>query len=91
MLREEMKRQINEIKDKGVISEAATEWSAPVILLSKKATDETKRCRFVAVSRVEQCDPSSLAFSPREHRQVKGKSVFHSRRYGGCLLSHADP
>lgn len=48
MLREEMKRQIEEMKDKGVISEASTEWSAPVILVSKKSTDETRRYRFVA-------------------------------------------
>jgi hypothetical protein len=48
MLREEMYRHIDEMKDKGVISEAATEWSAPVISVSNKSTDETKRYRFVA-------------------------------------------
>jgi hypothetical protein len=36
MLREEMKRQVDEMKDKRAISEAASEWSAPVILVSKK-------------------------------------------------------
>jgi hypothetical protein len=40
-LRDEMKDQIEDMKAKGVITEAATEWAAPVILVAKKSLDGT--------------------------------------------------
>jgi hypothetical protein len=47
-LRDEMKRQIEEMKERGVLSEAATEWAAPVILVHKKSPDGTPKHRFCA-------------------------------------------
>jgi hypothetical protein len=47
-----MKRQIGEVKAKGVITEAATEWAAPVILVSKNSPDGKQKYRFCADFRV---------------------------------------
>lgn len=47
-LRDEMRRQIEEMKERGVISEASSEWAAPVILITKKSPDNTPRYRFCA-------------------------------------------
>jgi hypothetical protein len=41
-----MKRQLNEMLVKGVITPCATPWAAPVILVPKKSPDGTPRYRF---------------------------------------------
>jgi hypothetical protein len=45
-LREEMKRQLDEMLAKGVITPCASPWAAPVILVPKKSLDGTPRYRF---------------------------------------------
>lgn len=47
-LRDELKNQIDEMVRKGVLTKAATEYSAPVILIRKKSTDGTTKYRFCA-------------------------------------------
>jgi hypothetical protein len=45
-LKDEMKRQRNEMLEKGVITPCATPWAAPVILVPKKSPDGTPKYRF---------------------------------------------
>jgi hypothetical protein len=45
-LRGEMKRQLDEMMDKGVITPFASPWAAPVILVPKKSPDGTPNYRF---------------------------------------------
>jgi hypothetical protein len=47
-LRDELKNQIEEMVKRGVLTKAATEWAAPVILIRKKSTDGTIKYRFCA-------------------------------------------
>jgi hypothetical protein len=47
-LRDELRHQIDEMVARGVLTKAATEWSAPVILVRKKSTDGTVKYRFCA-------------------------------------------
>jgi hypothetical protein len=47
-LRDEMRRQIEEMKERRVMSEASSEWAAPVILITKKSPDNSPRYRFCA-------------------------------------------
>jgi hypothetical protein len=41
-----MKRQLDEMLAKGVITPCASPWAAPVILVPKKSPDGTPRYRF---------------------------------------------
>jgi hypothetical protein len=50
-LREEMKRQLDEILAKGVITPCGSPWAAPVILVPKKSLDGTPRYRFCTAFR----------------------------------------
>jgi hypothetical protein len=50
-LREEMKRQLDEMLAKGVITPCASPWAAPVILVPKKSPDGTPKYRFCTDSR----------------------------------------
>jgi hypothetical protein len=45
-LRGEMKRQLDEMLDKGVITPCASPWAAPVILVPKKSPGGTPKYRF---------------------------------------------
>jgi hypothetical protein len=45
-LRDEMKRQLDEMLEKGVITPCASPWAAPVILVPKKSPDGTPKYRF---------------------------------------------
>jgi hypothetical protein len=45
-LKEEMKRQFDEMLDKGVITSCASPWAAPVILVPKKSHDGKPKYRF---------------------------------------------
>jgi transposase InsO family protein len=45
-LREEMRKQLDDMIQKGVITPAFSEWAAPVILVHKKAMDGTPKYRF---------------------------------------------
>jgi hypothetical protein len=45
-LREEMKRQLDDMLDKGVITPSASLWGAPLILVPKKSPDGTPKYRF---------------------------------------------
>jgi hypothetical protein len=45
-LRDEMKRQLDEMLAKGVITSCASPWAAPVILVPKKSPDGTPKYRF---------------------------------------------
>jgi hypothetical protein len=47
-LRDELRGQIEEMVNKGVLTKTATEWAAPVILIRKKSTDGTIKYRFCA-------------------------------------------
>jgi hypothetical protein len=47
-LREEMRRQLDEMKERGVITEAISDWSAPVILVTKQSVHQQPRYRFCA-------------------------------------------
>jgi hypothetical protein len=45
-LREEMKKQTGDMRTRGVLTEAATEWAAPVILVTKKSLHGTPKYLF---------------------------------------------
>ena len=45
-LQEEMKKQLDEMMRKGVITPCASPWAAPVILVPKKSADGTPKYRF---------------------------------------------
>jgi hypothetical protein len=45
-LRDEMRRQLDEMLAKGVINPCASPWAAPVILVPKKSPDGTPKYRF---------------------------------------------
>lgn len=45
-LRAEMKRQLEEMIQRGVITLSCSEWAAPVILVKKKSMDGTPKYRF---------------------------------------------
>jgi hypothetical protein len=45
-LREEMKRQLDEMLHRGIITPSLSEWAAPVILVRKKSVDGTPKYRF---------------------------------------------
>jgi hypothetical protein len=45
-LKDEMKRQLDTILEKGVITPCASPWAAPVILVPKKSPDGTPKYRF---------------------------------------------
>jgi hypothetical protein len=45
-LRNEMKIQLDEIIQRGVITHSCSEWAAPVILVTKKSVDGTPKYRF---------------------------------------------
>ena len=45
-LREEMKKQLDEMMRKGVITPCASPWAAPVTLVPKKSADGTPKYRF---------------------------------------------
>jgi hypothetical protein len=47
-LRDEMRNQVEEMVKRGVLTKAATEWAAPVILIRKKSTDGAVKYRFCA-------------------------------------------
>jgi hypothetical protein len=42
-----MKRQLDEMLEKGVITPCASSWAAPVILVPKKSPDGTQGIDFV--------------------------------------------
>jgi hypothetical protein len=43
-----MKRQIEEMKTRGILTEAAKEWATPLILVVKKSLDGAPKYRFCA-------------------------------------------
>jgi hypothetical protein len=45
-LRDEMKRQLDEMIYRGIITPSCSEWAAPVILVKKKSLDGTPKYRF---------------------------------------------
>jgi hypothetical protein len=45
-LKDEMKRQLDDMLDKGVITPCASQWAAPVILVPKKSQDGRPKYRF---------------------------------------------
>lgn len=47
-LQDELRNQVEEMVERGVLTKAATEWAAPVILIRKKSTDGTVKYRFCA-------------------------------------------
>jgi hypothetical protein len=47
-LREDMRRQLDEMKERGAITEAISDWSAPVILVTKKSFNQQPQYRFCA-------------------------------------------
>ena len=47
-LRDEMRKQLDEMKERGVITEAISNWAASVILVTKKSVDQRPRYRFCA-------------------------------------------
>jgi hypothetical protein len=49
-LRDEMKMQIEEMVRRGVLTKAATEWAAPVILIRKKSADGTQNIASAQIS-----------------------------------------
>jgi hypothetical protein len=51
-LRDEMKNQITDMLDKGVIRESSSPWSAPAILIPKKSPDGKPKYKFCVDCRV---------------------------------------
>jgi hypothetical protein len=54
-LRDEMKHQIRDMLDKGVIRESSSPWCAPVILIPKKSPDGKPKYRFCVDFRALNC------------------------------------
>jgi hypothetical protein len=93
-LRDELKNQIDETVRRGVLTKAATEWAAPVILMRKKSTDRTLKYRFCAdfrgLNAVTKITSILYAPRPRKPGSVKREPIFFIRGPQGSLLSYRD-
>jgi hypothetical protein len=79
-LREEMRRQIEEMKERGVLTEASSEWAAPVILITKKSPGNIQLHRFCAdfrgLSKVTQVPVYTMRLVQENLDRLNGNKYF---------------
>jgi hypothetical protein len=92
-LRDEMRRQLEEMKERGVITEASSEWAAPVILIAKKSLDGTPKYRFCAdfrgLNAVTQVPVYTMPLVQENLNRLNG-NIFFSSRHERCLLPYSN-
>jgi hypothetical protein len=75
-----MRRQIEELKERGVLSEASSEWVAPVILITKKSPGNFQLYRFCAdlrgVNKVNQVPVYKMPLVQENIDRLNGNKYF---------------